>query len=95
MGEVGIAARSSDLRAAGRVDGDVAHVAVPIAWALVAACFLLGLGVFAHALLPRYEYSVSADGTSIVIHDRWAGRFQRASWDKDGQLTLQRVLTPF
>lgn len=75
----------------------MAHGALSVEqrWALVAAFFLLGLGVLAHAFLPRYEYQTTPDGMSLIIHDRWAGRFQKAVYDKDGQLSLQRVITPF
>lgn len=72
-----------------------AGLSVEQRWAAIAAFFLLGLGVLAHAFLPRYEYQLAPDGYSLVIHDRWGGKFQRAVYDKDGQLTLQRVLTPF
>ena len=64
-------------------------------WAAIAAAFLFALGVFVHAALPRYEYQTSADGSSVVIHDRWAGKFQRAVYDKDGRIQLQPVITPF
>ena len=64
-------------------------------WAAIAAVFVLALGVLADALMPRFEYQASTDGSAVVIHDRWAGKFQRAVYDKDGHLQLQSVITPF
>lgn len=64
-------------------------------WAAIAAAFLLAVGVLAHALMPRYDMQISQDASSVVIYDRWDGKFQRATYDKDGQLSLQKVVTPF
>ena len=89
-----IAAANSDLTSTGDLlKGSV--MTSEMRWAAIAAFFLLALGVLAHALVPRYDYAVSSDGSAVVIHDRWGGRFQRAVYDKDGQMTLQKVLTPF
>jgi hypothetical protein len=35
------------------------------------------------------------EGRSMIIYDRWGGRFQRASYDAEGQPTLTRLLYPF
>jgi hypothetical protein len=64
-------------------------------WAAIVAGFLLALGVLAHAFLPRYSYAISQDGSAVVIYDRWGGQLQRAVYDKDGQVSLQKVVTPF
>jgi len=64
-------------------------------WAAIAAFFVLALGVVAHGVWPRFDYQASADGSAVVIHDRWAGKFQRAVYDKDGHMQLQPVITPF
>lgn len=65
----------------------------------VVAAVLAALGVlalFVHALFPRYEFRpVNADGTAIVIYDRWSGRFQRAVYDSDGRVKPMDVFTPF
>ena len=64
-------------------------------WAAIAAAFLFAFGVLAQAFMPRYEFQLSDDASALVIHDRWSGKFQRAVYDKDGQLSLQKVVTPF
>lgn len=73
----------------------MAYAELPLKWAAVAAFFLLGLGVLAHALMPRFEYQVAPDGYTLVIYDKWTGKFQRAVYSPDGDLKLQRVITPF
>ena len=73
---------------------DTALTLSPV-WVAAIAAVLLALGVLAHAFIPRYDYRASADGTSLIIYDRWGGKFQRAVYDEKGDLTLQRVLTPF
>jgi hypothetical protein len=64
-------------------------------WAVIVAGFLLALGVLAHAIVPRFSYAISQDGSAVVIYDRWGGQLQRAVYDKDGQVSLQKVITPF
>ena len=34
-------------------------------------------------------------GVSIVIYDRWSGRFQRAVYEDNGSLNVMGVYTPF
>jgi hypothetical protein len=62
--------------------------------AVIAALAVVAL--FAHAVFPRYEFrSVNADGTAIVVYDRWSGRFQRAVYDDSGRVKPMDVYTPF
>ena len=53
--------------------------------------------IFAHAFLPRYEWrEVREPSTlSIVVYDKWTGRFQRAVYDDKGTMTVMGVYTPF
>ncbi len=48
-----------------------------------------------HALFPRYEWQVEGGGLSVVVYDRWQGRFQRADFQSDGSLKAWPVYTPF
>jgi hypothetical protein len=74
---------------------DCAFMTPEMRWAAIAAGFVLAFGVLAHSLTPRYDWQLSTDGTAVVIYDRWSGKFQRAVYDKDGQMSLQKVITPF
>ncbi len=57
---------------------------------------LLALGVILHAVFPRYDWRVVGDeGRVIVVYDRWSGRYQRAVYDEQGNVTPMRVFTPF
>src|SRR3954452_3957461 len=57
-----IAAANSDLTSTGDLlKGSV--MTSEMRWAAIAAFFLLALGVLAHALVPRYDYAVSSDGS--------------------------------
>jgi len=59
----------------------------------------IAAGLLAHAFFPRYEWRTIQDGSgatiSIVVYDRWAGRFQRAVYDDKGNLNAMGVFTPF
>jgi hypothetical protein len=62
-------------------------------WALLGVILL---GVLVHTLFPRYEWrAVDGNGSSIVVYDRWNGRFQRAQYDADGKVKPMDVYTPF
>ena len=58
---------------------------------------VIGLGVVAHAFFPRFEWRTMKvdNGVSIVIFDRWSGRFQRAVYDDKGGLNVMGVYAPF
>jgi hypothetical protein len=55
------------------------------------------LSVFAHAMLPRYEWQTVGDerAVSIVVYDRWTGRMQRAVYDNAGALNVMGPYVPF
>ena len=54
------------------------------------------VALLAHVFFPRYEWRSTGDSTlTIVIHDRWTGRFQRAIFDDKGALSVTTVFTPF
>jgi len=62
-------------------------------WALLGVALL---GIFAHSFIPRYEWrAVSANGTAMIVYDRWSGRFQRAEYDAGGKVKAMDVFTPF
>ncbi len=63
-------------------------------WGLLGA---IVLGIFAHSLLPRYEWREVREpsGISIIVYDKWTGRVQRAVYDDTGGLNVMRVYTPF
>jgi hypothetical protein len=62
-------------------------------WALLGVILI---GVLVHTLFPRYEWrAVNANGSSIVVYDRWSGRFQRAEYDASGKVKPMDVYTPF
>ena len=58
---------------------------------------VIALGIFAHSFLPRYEWREVHETTalSIVVYDKWTGRFQRAVYDDKGELNVMKVYTPF
>jgi hypothetical protein len=69
---------------------------VPQAVWLFAAAAALALGLLAHALLPRYEFTtVGADGGAVLVFDRWTGQFQRATYGPDGEPVVTSVVRPF
>ena len=63
-------------------------------WALLGA---IVAGIFAHSLLPRYEWREVRDpgSLSVVVYDKWTGRIQRAVWEDKGGLSVMNVYTPF
>lgn len=64
-------------------------------WWLIVALLAVTAGLVFNALFPRYEWSVQADGDTIVVFDRWQGRFQRADYQEDGTLQARPVYLPF
>ena len=63
-------------------------------WALLG---VIVLAIFAHSLLPRYEWREVRDPSalSIVVYDKWTGRLQRAVYDDKGTLNVMGVYVPF
>ena len=57
---------------------------------------LLAVAVTLHALLPRYDWQpVTPDGRTVIVHDRWTNRFQRATFLETGRIQLSDVyVTP-
>ncbi len=66
----------------------------PGLWVFLGAV-LVAVAIVIHAIFPRYDYRIIGDGRTMMIYDRWGGRFQRATYAPDGTATLERVLTPF
>ena len=58
---------------------------------------VIGAALLAHVFFPRYDWRpVESSGSiSIVVFDRWTGRFQRAVYDDKGGLNVMGVFTPF
>ena len=58
---------------------------------------VVGAALLAHGFFPRYDWRpVEGPGSvSIVVYDRWTGRFQRAVYDDKGGLNVMGVFTPF
>ena len=55
------------------------------------------VAVVLHAFVPRYDWRM-VEGTSsvtIVVYDKWTGRFQRGVYDDNGSLNVMGVFTPF
>jgi hypothetical protein len=63
-----------------------------VVWIAVAA-ILIALAIGLHGIMPRYEFS--SNGSSVVVYDRWTGRFQRATYNEQGEPTLSQVVRPF
>ena len=63
-------------------------------WALLAVMIV---AIFAHVYLPRYEWREIRDpgSLSVVVHDKWTGRVQRAVYDDKGGFNVMAVYTPF
>ena len=63
-------------------------------YALVA---VIALAVLLHAFFPRYEWRPidHAGSVSVVVYDRWTGRFQRAVYDDKGGLNVMAAYIPF
>jgi hypothetical protein len=55
------------------------------------------LVAFVYALVPRYEFKTTSDekSVSVIVYDRWTGRFQRAVYDNSGGLNIMGAYTPF
>lgn len=66
---------------------------VPIAVWIALAAILIALAIGLHGIMPRYEFS--SEGTSVIVYDRWTGRFQRTTYDVEGQPTASQVVRPF
>ncbi len=62
---------------------------------LIIALLALTAALVFFALFPRYEWNVEQQGTSLIVFDRWQGRFQRAAFQEDGTLRSWDVFTPF
>jgi hypothetical protein len=58
---------------------------------------LLAAGLLLHSFFPRYEWKTieKPGAVSIVVYDKWTGRFQRGVYSDDGNLSLMGVFTPF
>jgi hypothetical protein len=58
---------------------------------------VLVAAIFAHALLPRYDWKEVRDpnSVSVLVYDKWTGRMQRAIYDDKGQLSVLNVYVPF
>jgi hypothetical protein len=60
---------------------------------------VIALALFAHVFYPRYEWRPVEHGNgasvSVLIYDRWTGRFQRAVYAENGSLNVMGVYTPF
>ena len=58
---------------------------------------LLAVGVLLHSFFPRYEWKTveKSGATSIIVYDKWTGKFQRGVYSDDGNLNVMRVFTPF
>ena len=64
-------------------------------WKIVIAAGLFA-AVIIHALFPRYEWrTFGDDGTTIVVYDRWANYFQRATYDEQGKVKPGEPFKPF
>lgn len=65
-------------------------------WKLLVG-ILIGLALLAHVFFPRYEWrAIQGQGTvTVMVYDRWSGRFQRATYTDQGALNVMSVYTPF
>jgi hypothetical protein len=64
---------------------------------IVALLVVIAIGLLSHAFFPRYDWRTvqKDDGISIIVYDRWSGRFQRAVFDDKGSLNVMGVYSPF
>ena len=62
---------------------------------LIIALLALTAALVFFALFPRYDWNVEQQGTSVIVFDRWQGRFQRAAFQEDGTLQVWDVFAPF
>ena len=58
---------------------------------------ILAVAVLLHSFVPRYEWRTldESGSVSIVVYDKWTGRFQRGVYDAKGNLTAMGVFRPF
>jgi hypothetical protein len=58
---------------------------------------VMAVALLLHAFVPRYDWrTIDETGSiSIVVYDKWTGRFQRGVYDADGNLSVMTVFTPF
>jgi hypothetical protein len=58
---------------------------------------LLALGLLLHTFFPRYDWkTVDQQGSiSVIVYDKWTGRYQRGVYDNSGNLNVMGVFTPF
>ena len=58
---------------------------------------VMGAALLAYVFFPRYDWRTldDAGSISIVVYDRWTGRFQRAVFDPNGNLNVMGVYAPF
>ena len=66
---------------------------IPVAVWIAVAAVLMALAIGLHGIMPRYEFS--SDGPSVIVYDRWTGRFQRTTYNAQGEPTLTQVVRPF
>ena len=64
---------------------------------IVGLLVVVAVGLLAHAFFPRYDWRTvqKDDSVSIIVYDRWSGRFQRAVYDDKGSLNVMGVYSPF
>jgi hypothetical protein len=64
---------------------------------IVGLLIVIAIGLLAHAFFPRFDYRTMQNdkGISIIVYDRWSGRFQGALYDDKGSLNAMGVFTPF
>jgi hypothetical protein len=64
---------------------------------VIASLIVIAIGLLAHAFFPRYDYrTVQNDKSiSIIVYDRWSGRFQRAVYGDNGDVNVMKVYSPF
>ena len=62
---------------------------------LIIALLALTAALVFFGLFPRYEWEVEQQGSSVVVFDRWQGRFQRVAFLEDGTLKAWGVYVPF
>ena len=61
------------------------------------ALALVALGLVLHAFFPRYDWkAIEQQGAvSVIVYDKWTGRYQRGVYDDKGNLNVMGVFTPF
>jgi hypothetical protein len=58
---------------------------------------VIAVALLLHAFVPRYDWRTieGTDSLSIVVYDKWTGRFQRGVYSDDGKVNAMTVFTPF